>query len=391
MEKISGENVELFNELASIVRLASSNSQDDLRLFVAKLIRKYRNTYPDLSHKLDATLKQTQTRSVGESVMRKTSEVLKSTEEIPLDVDSKLSLVKVFDDTKGLNIPILSANLFDQIDRIVQEQKQVEKLIAHGLTPTRSAIFVGPPGVGKTLSARWIASMLGKKLWVLDLSSTMSSFLGKTGSSIRSVLDYAKNTNAVLLLDEIDSVAKSRNDESDVGELKRLVTVILQELDQWPSSSLLLAATNHPEIIDSALWRRFDLVLNFPISEPENVERAVSQYLADDLQFFSSFLGLIALELHGKSLSDAARFVAILRRKHVLYPQMTAEEIVKNSTEIDFRNQTKAEKIEFAKVLSAKYGYAYSQISEITGLARDTIRKNLGPSARVGRGFNNGN
>lgn len=390
MGNVDGENGDIFKELASVVRLASSNSQDDLRLFVAKLIRKYRNTYPNLSHELDVALKQTQTRSVGESVMRNASENTSAAEDLPFDLDSKMSLVKVFNDTNQLEAPILSAELFDQINRVVQEQKQSEKLISRGLNPTGSAIFVGPPGVGKTLSARWVASMLGKKLWVLDLSSTMSSFLGKTGSNIRSVLDAAKAANAILLLDEIDAVAKSRNDESDVGELKRLVTVILQELDQWPSTSLLLAATNHPEIIDSALWRRFDLVLNFPINEAKNVEKAVVQFLADDFKFFANFLGLISLELRGKSISDASKFVSILRRKHVLYPEMTADEIVKTSAKFNFKNLSKPEKVKFAKILDEDYGYNYSQISEITGLARDTIRKNFGPSLKLGKGAING-
>jgi hypothetical protein len=97
---------------------------------------------------------------------------------------------------------------------------------------------------------------------VLDLIVVMSSYLGKTGNNLRSALDHAKANEAILLLDEIDAIAKRRSDESDVGELKRLVTVMLQEVDDWPDTDLLLAATNHPELVDPALWRRFDAELH---------------------------------------------------------------------------------------------------------------------------------
>ena len=130
-----------------------------------------------------------------------------------------------------------------------------------GLSPTRSAIFVGPPGVGKTLTARWLASQLGVPLYVLDLTAVMSSLLGRSGTNLRAALDFAKRSPCVLLLDEIDAIAKRRSDDTDIGELKRLVTVILQEVDEWPATGLLLAATNHAELIDPALWRRFDLVI----------------------------------------------------------------------------------------------------------------------------------
>lgn len=121
--------------------------------------------------------------------------------------------------------------------------------------------------MGKTLSARYIAAQIDKPLWVLDLTTVMSSLLGKTGNNLRAVFDHAKQNEAVLLLDEIDLIAKRRSDESDVGELKRLVTAILQEVDNWPDTGLLLAATNHPELIDPALWRRFDAILRFEVSD----------------------------------------------------------------------------------------------------------------------------
>jgi SpoVK/Ycf46/Vps4 family AAA+-type ATPase len=156
---------------------------------------------------------------------------------------------------------LLSVDLEETLSQLIQERRQTERLASMGLSPTRSAIFVGPPGVGKTLTARWLASQLGVPLYVLDLTAVMSSLLGRSGTNLRAALDFAKRSPCVLLLDEIDAIAKRRSDDTDVGELKRLVTVILQEVDEWPATGLLLAATNHSELIDPALWRRFDLVI----------------------------------------------------------------------------------------------------------------------------------
>src|SRR5690606_8419204 len=109
----------------------------------------------------------------------------------------------------------------EQLSQLIQERQQTEKLTALGLSPTRSAIFVGPPGVGKTLTARWLATQLRVPLYVLDLTAVMSSLLGKSGSNLRAAIDFAKCTPCVLVLDEIDAIANRRSDEADVGELKR--------------------------------------------------------------------------------------------------------------------------------------------------------------------------
>ncbi len=373
-------------DFANLARLAASGSHEDTRLLLARLVRKYRQQRPELAARLDQSLKASQTRSAGNSILRRGVAAMETSEApLPVDGDSRLALIRVFDDRAGLLPPILPGGVHNAIGAIIRERQESERLAARGISPTRSAILVGPPGVGKTLSARWIASALGKPLWVLDLTAVMSSLLGKTGNNLRAALDHAKKHAAILLLDEIDAIAKRRSDESDIGELKRLVTVMLQEVDQWPDSGLLLAATNHPELVDPALWRRFDLVLKFDSPDASAIAVAIQRFLGDDLALFEAWIDVLAAGLQGQSLSDVERSINALRRGHAL--QTAPLELLIGSA-LGQRQEalSKAERLNLAIAL-AKAGQPHMQISQMTGVARDTIRKHAGPSPRKGRGL----
>lgn len=391
MGNISGETVldGIEEDFASLARLTAAESYEDARLFLARLVRKYRQQRPALAAHLDQSLRATQTRGVGGAVLRRNATPAQTPSvqatPLPVDGDSRLALIHVFDDRQGIDPPILSAAVGASIEAIIRERKERERLVARGISPTRSAVLVGAPGVGKTLSARWIASSLDKPLLVLDLTAVMSSLLGKTGSNLRAVLDYAKSTSSVLLLDEIDAIAKRRSDESDIGELKRLVTVMLQEVDQWPDSGLLLAATNYPELVDPALWRRFDQVLKFDAPDAMAVSLAIRRFLGGDAEAFSEWIDVLSAGLQGQSLSDVERQINALRRGHVL--QTAPLEALVGAVIGQRQEQlSKAERLSLAIELAKTGQHTHVQISQMTGVARDTIRKHAGPSPRRGRG-----
>jgi SpoVK/Ycf46/Vps4 family AAA+-type ATPase len=182
---------------------------------------------------------------------------------LPVDVDSKQELLRTELVERLDPEPVWPEAIQSELVAVVEERRHEQELRQAGLNPTRSILFVGAPGVGKTLAARWLASVLERPLFTLDLAAVMSSYLGRTGNNIRVVLEYAQKSPAVLLLDEFDSIAKRRDDEAEVGELKRLVTVLLQSVDEWPPHGLLIAATNHPELLDPAVWRRFERIVRF--------------------------------------------------------------------------------------------------------------------------------
>ncbi len=241
-----------------------------------------------------------------------------------------------------------------------------------GLVATRTALFTGAPGVGKTLAARWIAEQLQLPLIVLDLSAVMSSFLGRTGQNVRNVLDYTKDIPCVLLLDEIDAIAKRRDDQVEVGELKRLVTVLLQQLDDWPGTSLLIAATNHPDLLDPAVWRRFDVLIDFGLPSPEQVRVFLTALLRDE-DLSDALLTALTQLFGGQSFSDIERTITSARRRAVMLSRSSTETVLDLVGEY-VGGLTRAEK----KALSASLvdaGLSQRQAHDLTGVARQTIRK----------------
>lgn len=367
-----GDSIEIDGDLVQLVRLAVNEQTDDVRLFVARLVRKYRSVKPDLAEQMELYLRSKPAR--GNSVMRKIIRHENSPHPMPVDNESRMSLLKVFNDNSGAVQPLLSPELEDSFSQIIQERKQSERLASLGLHPTRSAIFVGKPGVGKTLTAKWLASKLGLPLYILDLTTVMSSLLGKTGSNLRAALDFSKQAPCVLLLDEIDAIAKKRNDDTDIGELKRLVTVMLQEVDEWPPSGLLLAATNHPELIDPALWRRFDLVIEFKLPALNQIKEAVTQFLGPDLSVFKRWLDILVLIFSGESFSDIERSIQRFRRTLAL-SDASDSDVIEELVKIKALTLEHQQRIDVAVELANKTKLSQHKISEITGVSRDTIRK----------------
>jgi SpoVK/Ycf46/Vps4 family AAA+-type ATPase len=358
-------------DLVQSLRLGLNSEVEGMRLFAARLVRKYRQSDPDLSRRIDDHLRA----APAASPMRRRPVVEPETAAFPpgrLSDGEPLALVHM--DTTGARKPVLAGKVGTSVQQLLDERRESRKLRSLGLEPVRSAIFVGPPGVGKTMTAKWIAVELGLPLLVLDLTAIMSSLLGKTGNNLRAVLDHAKSIPCVLLLDEIDAIAKRRGDLSDIGELKRLVTVILQEMDAWPSSGLLLAATNHPELIDPAMWRRFDLTLEFPRPERRVVAETIGSLLADHIRQFERWVPTLAILLDGRSFSDIERTIRQFR-KAVTLGSATPVQLVEDLTREHSVTLDKASCLELAKHLAMTTRLSQHKISDITGVSRDTIRK----------------
>ncbi|EGR1020550.1 ATP-binding protein [Vibrio cholerae] len=361
------------NELLALSRLALSGKESDVRLYLAKMVRKLRKVDSQLGSEIEALLKSQPARAGG--VLRR--DIRKEDDSLfESNSDSAIPLLKSFDNPFSGEEPLLDRSLRQTLENILEERNSSELLAASGLTPASSIIFQGPPGVGKTMTARWLAKKLGLPFYVLDLTAVMSSYLGKTGSNLRKVIDFAKSHPCVLLLDEIDAIAKRRSDEADVGELKRLVTVMLQELEEWPTGGLLIAATNHPELVDPALWRRFDVEVTFENPSQELVKEAVTNFLESDAEEFSSWIDLIQLSLAGTSFSNIRRVVYSLRKMRILNPKGFEQNII-DFVFPDIESKSRAERIELAVKAVSETGMPQQKAAKLFGCSRDTIRKRL--------------
>lgn len=292
---------------------------------------------------------------------------------LPVDMDSRLELLK-----RDLK-PSFDSNIIwpkqvqANLNETLTEREKLDVLLEEGLNPTKSLLFVGPPGVGKTIAAKWLAAKLNRPLLTLDLSAVMSSYLGRTGGNIRVVLDYARSFPCVLLLDEFDSIAKRRDDSGEIGELKRLVTVLLQEIDSWPSSGLLVAATNHPELLDPAVWRRFDRVIEFPNPTISEIKNLISNLVGETLvESNSGLIETVSSICLGKSFSEVTRIIN-LKRKEALINSIDLVDLFKKFI---FEHVATLEKEKKILLVSSMInsGQSERQACEILNLPRSTYR-----------------
>lgn len=164
---------------------------------------------------------------------------------------------------------VLADPLRQRLTRILREYRQQHKLLGHGLSPRRKLLLTGPPGSGKTMTASALSGELKLPLFIIQLDGLITKFMGETAAKLRLIFEAMERTTGIYLFDEFDAVGSERATPNDVGEVRRILTSFLQLLDQDSSNSLIVAATNHGEFLDRALFRRFDDVIEFSLPSAE--------------------------------------------------------------------------------------------------------------------------
>jgi ATPase family associated with various cellular activities (AAA) len=278
---------------------------------------------------------------------------------LPVDADSRFPLIERVNLKTMVEPPVvLAQEQWDTVNEFLSIAKSYAQADAPGAT-SLSLLMYGPPGTGKSRLARYVARELGLELYVARLDGLISSFLGSTSKNIRALFDFAAGTPCVLFLDEFDAIAKLRGDSQELGELKRVVNSFIQNLDTLGSQSIVLAATNHQELLDSAIWRRFGyrLALDFPDAE---LRRTMWENFAKELHFSLRDTELLVDLSEGFSGSDINEVCVRLQRRRITKQQVP---LLKDAWEV-LRNMSIGEG-ESRRFLSAFKGKDEHEISTV--------------------------
>ena len=228
---------------------------------------------------------------------------------VPTDKERGLPLLDIRQSQRSLEELVLSKLALASIEDVLEEHRRADVLRTYGLQPSSKVLFFGPPGCGKTMAAEIIAYELDLPLAIVRIDTLVSSYLGETAANLRKVFDFIEQNAVVALFDEFDALGKERADNSEHGELRRVVNAVLQMMDAYRGKSLLIAATNHEQILDSAVWRRFDDTLEFPLPTAELLPQILQLKLRGVRCQFETDAMALAKMFKGLSPADMERIV----------------------------------------------------------------------------------
>ena len=293
----------------------------------------------------------------------------------PLDLDSRLQIVEVIPPAESVNKIILNSLTQSQIEEFVNIVRNSSKLEVQGLDIPKTLILYGQPGCGKTSIAHYISNQTGLPLILARLDSLVSSLLGSTAKNIRKIFDYAGEFPSILFLDEVDAIAKARDDQKEIGELKRVINSLLQNMDAMPKHCVLIAATNHPELLDRAVWRRFLQKVEVKMPKDKELVDLIRLFCGEDQDKIADLIlntkGMINLfeEISPsdmKNLFDRAKVKGILEGQNDLSISHLLFSIY------ELQNGEKSED-EFILYLKSK-GLTQRAINELTGISLRKIK-----------------
>jgi hypothetical protein len=316
---------------------------------------------------------------------------------LPVDADSRFPIVeRISVPAQGEPPVVLAAEHWDVVHEFLSVARSHAQLDEQGVAGSMSLLMYGPPGTGKSRLARHIAQELGLDLYVARLDGLISSFLGSTSKNIRALFDFAAKTPCVLFLDEFDAIAKLRGDSQELGELKRVVNSFIQNLDSLGPQSIILAATNHEDLLDAAVWRRFSYRIAFGYPDA-GLRREMWVHFLRSLNFEDRDIELLVDLSEGFSGSDIEEVSKRLRRRRLISneePELTgALQILKNLgigegesrrflSALDLGNEQ-----QFAQALQARNQDLYSSaaLGRLLGVSKATAhRRTLKDGTRHG-------
>lgn len=293
----------------------------------------------------------------------------------PLDSDTRLQIVEIIPPAGTTNNIVLDSLLQAQINEFVNIILNSSQLETQGIDISKTMILYGQPGCGKTSIAHYISNLTGLPLVLARLDSLVSSLLGSTAKNIRKIFDYVQDFPCILFLDEFDAIAKARDDQKEIGELKRVINSLLQNMDSMPKHCVLIAATNHPELLDRAVWRRFLQKIEVGMPKREELmelirlfsgeeQNKLINYILKTKGILSVFEGLSPSDI--KNLFDRAKVKSILNGQHDISMAHLLFSIY------ELQNGQKSEE-DYILFLKSK-GLTQRSINELTGISLRQIK-----------------
>lgn len=222
--------------------------------------------------------------------------------------------------SQRLSDMVLSKQLLNALGLVLKEQQHLSKLRSHGLRPRRKLLLVGPSGTGKTMTAAALAGELGIPLFVVRLDALITKFMGETAAKLRQVFDAVSSSRGVYFFDEFDAIGSQRGMTNDVGEIRRILNSFLLMIEQDDSNSVIVAATNHPDILDDALFRRFDDVVEYDVPSQDEIKVLLRMKLANYLKSPKA-ISELSTDAIGLSHAEIARAINDAVKDAVMHDQ----------------------------------------------------------------------
>ncbi|EOG3623299.1 MULTISPECIES: AAA family ATPase [Pseudomonas] len=320
------------------------------------------------------------------SILRKRGVPLQSSgymESLPVDTKSRMPLLE---EAQWPVSPLfLNGDARNVFQTFIADVINIDELISHGLAGRLNLLLSGPPGTGKTLIAGHIAAQLNRPLYVVRLESVISSLLGDTAKNLRQIFDFAPKKNAILFLDEVDAVAKLRDDRHELGELKRVVNTLIQGLDSLDDHSVVIAATNHSGLLDPAIWRRFPYKIKFQTPDCDMRENLWNHFLFLDSgeEGINKLLAELSEGLSGadiESISIATRRKCILSKSEINLGSVISavvESTLGNTAMPTNGELSITEKKNISRLLHREYNVTQVDLAKILSTSRQTISSYL--------------